>query len=261
MKIPIYQIDAFTNEVFKGNPAAVCALDSWLEDRVLKAIAAENNLSETAFLVQQSKHYDIRWFTPEIEVDLCGHATLASAYVIFHYLQPESTSVSFSSRSGQLNVSKRDHQICLDFPSMEASPCSPTNLLLSALGEKPKEVLAARDYLVVYDNEEEIRSLNPNLIMLKELDRLGVIVTSPGKTCDFVSRFFAPKAGIAEDPVTGSAHCTLTPYWAKRLGKNSLRAHQISARGGELFCDLQGERVLIAGQAARYLEGWIYIGT
>lgn len=259
MKIPIYQIDAFTNSVFKGNPAAVCPLASWLEDRVLQAIALENNLSETAFFVDQGDHYQIRWFTPEVEVDLCGHATLAAAYVIFHFSKPGTTSVRFLSKSGQLNVTEREQLVCLDFPVMEASPCPPPDTLLQSLRMKPQEVLAARDYLVVYKDEEDVRSIQPDFALLKQLDRLGVIITSPGHKSDFVSRFFAPKAGIPEDPVTGSAHCTLTPYWSKRLRKNSLVARQVSTRGGELFCDYQGERVIIAGQAVCYLEGWIRI--
>lgn len=259
MKIPIYQIDAFTSTVFKGNPAAVCPLASWLEDRVLQAIALENNLSETAFLVDQGDHYQIRWFTPEVEVDLCGHATLAAAYVVFHFIKPETTSVRFLSKSGPLNVTEREQLVCLDFPVMEASPCPPSDTLLRALGKNPQEVLAARDYLVVYENEGAIRNIQPDFALLKQLDRMGVIITSPGVTADFVSRFFAPKAGIPEDPVTGSAHCTLTPYWAKRLHKNSLVARQVSARGGELFCEYQGQRVIIAGQAVCYLEGCIHI--
>ena len=259
MKIPLYHIDAFTSQVFKGNPAAVCPLQSWLEDRVLQGIAAENNLSETAFIVEQGDQFQIRWFTPTMEVDLCGHATVAAAFVIFRFIKVGLTGVRFSSKSGQLIVTERDDRICLDFPVMEASPCVPPEALLRALGQKPREVLASRDYLVVYEQEEEIQKIQPNFILLQQLDRLGVIVTSPGETADFVSRFFAPKAGIAEDPVTGSAHCTLIPYWAKRLRKNSLSALQISTRGGELFCEYQGERVIIAGQAIRYLEGAIYV--
>lgn len=261
MKIPIYQIDAFTNRVFKGNPAAVCPLENWLEDHLMQLIAMENNLSETAFMVDQGNHYQIRWFTPEVEVDLCGHATLAAAYVVFRFIKSGTNSVQFSSKSGHLNVTQREQLVCLDFPVMEASPSTPPDTLIRALGKKPQAVLAARDYLVVYENEEDIRNIQPDFALLKQLDRMGVIITSPGVTSDFVSRFFAPKAGIPEDPVTGSSHCTLTPYWAQRLHKNSLSARQISARGGELLCDLRGDRVLIAGQAGCYLEGWIHIET
>ena len=259
MKIPIYQIDAFTSTVFKGNPAAVCPLTSWLDDRILQAIAMENNLSETAFIVDMGDHYQIRWFTPEVEVDLCGHATLASAYVIFHYVRPGTTSVRFLSKSGSLSVTEQENLVCLDFPVRKAVPCPPPDILLQALRMKPQEILAAHDYLAVYENEEDIRGIQPDYALLKQLDRLGVIITAPGQESDFVSRFFAPKAGIPEDPVTGSAHCTLTPYWAERLRKNSLVARQISARGGELFCDYRGNKVLIAGQAVCYLEGWIRI--
>ncbi len=259
MKIPIYQIDAFTSTVFKGNPAAVCPLENWLEDNLMQSIAMENNLSETAFIVDQGDDYRIRWFTPEVEVDLCGHATLAAAYVVFRFIKSGTNSVRFSSKSGHLNVTQREQLVCLDFPVMEASPCPTPDILVRALGKKPQEVLAARDYLVIYENEEDIRKIQPDFALLKQLDRMGVIITSPGVTSDFVSRFFAPKAGIPEDPVTGSSHCTLAPYWAKRLRKNSLSARQISARGGELFCDHQDDRVLIAGQAVCYLEGWIRI--
>ena len=259
MKIPIYQIDAFANEIFRGNPAAVCPLDSWLEDAHLQAIAAENNLAETAYFVAQGEAYGLRWFTPQQEVDLCGHATLASAYVVFHYLKPEKKVVTFNSQSGPLHVTRDGDLLCLDFPARAPVACSVSETLAGALGRLPLEILCSRDYLAVYDSEDEVRALQPDFEKLKTLDRMGVIVTAPGRTADFVSRFFAPGAGIPEDPVTGSAHCTLTPYWARRLDKAKLRAQQVSTRGGELFCELHGNRVLIAGRCVRYLEGTIYM--
>jgi PhzF family phenazine biosynthesis protein len=257
MRIPLYQIDAFTSQVFRGNPAAVCPLEAWLDDALLQAIAAENNLSETAYIVPQGEQYRIRWFTPEQEVDLCGHATLASAYVVFHYLKPASEEVIFDSRSGPLPVTHVGERICLDFPARAPVPCSVSETLLKALRQPPREVLCSRDYLAVYDSEDVVRSLEPDMQLLATIDRLGVIVTASGESSDFVSRFFAPGAGIPEDPVTGSAHCTLTPFWAKRLGKTRLHALQISRRGGELFCELRGSRILIAGCAVKYLEGTI----
>jgi len=259
MKIPIYQIDAFANEVFRGNPAAVCPLDHWLEDSQLQAIAAENNLAETAYFVAQGEEYKLRWFTPQQEVDLCGHATLASAYVIFHYLKPEAKIVTFHSESGPLYGTRDDDLLCLDFPALAPVDCSVSETLAGALGKSPRKILCSRDYLAIYDSEDEVRALQPDFERLKTLDRLGVIVTAPGRTADFVSRFFAPGAGIPEDPVTGSAHCTLMPYWAKRLDKPKLRALQVSIRGGELFCEIRGNRVLIAGRCVRYLEGTIYV--
>ena len=253
MKIPIYQVDAFSSSVFAGNPAAVCPLREWLADDVLQAIAAENNLSETAYYVPEGNHYRLRWFTPKVEVDLCGHATLASAFVIG---QPE---VRFLTKSGELTVTRQGDLFTLDFPS-RAPALEPVNPgLFAALGGNPLELLAARDYLVVYESEEEVRALTPDMQALCGIDRFAVIVTAPGKKCDFVSRFFAPAKGVPEDPVTGSAHCTLTPYWAARLGKSSLHAFQVSGRGGELWLEDKGERVTISGHGALYLEGAIYI--
>jgi predicted PhzF superfamily epimerase YddE/YHI9 len=259
MKIPIYQIDAFANEIFRGNPAAVCPLDHWLDDTRLQAIAAENNLAETAYFVSEGDAYRLRWFTPEQEIDLCGHATLASAYVVFQYLKPETMAVTFNSQSGPLFVSREGDMLCMDFPARAPVVCPGPGTLSGALGKAPREILCSRDYLAVYDSEDEVRTLRPNFEALKTLDRLGVIVTAPGSTADFVSRFFAPGAGIPEDPVTGSAHCTLTPYWSKRLGKTKLRALQVSKRGGELSCELKENRVLIAGRCVRYMEGTIYV--
>ena len=265
MKIPLYQIDAFTGRVFGGNPAAVCPLDGdWLPDGVLQSIALENNLSETAFLTQRNGDYAIRWFTPAVEVDLCGHATLASAYAIFNILEPTRTSVTFSSRSGPLGVTKQDETLMMDFPSLPPRPCDPPPALLAALNIKPVAVLIAdnNNYMCVYDREEDVRALKPDMTLLASIGPAhAFICTAPGKEkeVDFVSRFFAPKQGIPEDPVTGSAHSTLTPYWSKRLDRNPLRALQISARGGELFCEDRGDRVGIAGRAALYLEGAIHI--
>ena len=259
MRIPLYQVDAFTQRVFHGNPAAVCPLEQWLDDKQLQSIAAENNLPETAYIVRQGEQYEIRWFTPEQEIDLCGHATLASAFVIFRHLEPQRMAVTFHSKSGSLPVTKDGDRVCLDFPARAPAACSVSDGLLTALGGNPKEVLCSRDYLVVYDSEKELRSLQPDMAALKRLDRLGVIVTAASTTVDFVSRFFAPGAGIPEDPVTGSAHCTLIPYWARRLDKMQLHALQVSQRGGELFCELRKDRVRIAGHAVQYLAGSIEI--
>jgi PhzF family phenazine biosynthesis protein len=259
MKIPLYHVDAFTNQVFQGNPAAVCPLDTWPSDWQMQAIAAENNLPETAYIVPQGDEYQIRWFTPEQEMDLCGHATLASACVVFSFLRPKSENVIFNSKSGPLPVTREGDRLCLDFPARAPVPCSVSEGLAPALGQPPREVLCSRDYLAVYSSEEEVRSLKPDMTSLAKIDRMGVIVTAAGKDCDFVSRFFAPGAGIPEDPVTGSAHCTLVPYWAKQLGKTQLHALQVSTRGGELFCELRGNRVLIAGQAVLYMTGTIEV--
>ncbi len=257
MKIPLYQIDAFTNELFRGNPAAVCPLDQWLEDKQLQLIAAENNLSETAFFVGGNGSYELRWFTPEMEVDLCGHATLASGFCIFNYLETNLDRVNFQTKSGLLTVKKEDALLSMDFPARRARPCSPPGELIQGLGLEPQRVLRARDYLVVYDSEEKIRALRPHMNLLSNVDCLGIIVTSVGADSDFVSRFFAPRAGIDEDPVTGSAHCTLIPYWSEKLNKKKLHARQLSSRGGELFCEDLGDRVKISGQAVSYLEGHI----
>ena len=259
MKIQLYQIDAFASRVFAGNPAAVCPLENWLEDDLMQAIAMENNLSETAFFVSLEKGYHIRWFTPASEVDLCGHATLASAYVLFTYLDPSMAKVSFHSRSGQLTVSKQGDLLSMDFPSQPPVPCKAPGEMIEALGKKPSEVLRSQDYFVLFPSEEEIRALDPDMSLLKKIDLRGVTVTAKGKDVDFVSRFFAPKYGVNEDPVTGSAHCALVPYWANKLGKKDLLAHQVSKRGGELFCRDQGDRVIISGRAVAYMEGVISI--
>jgi predicted PhzF superfamily epimerase YddE/YHI9 len=257
MRIPIYQVDAFTSRVFAGNPAAVCPLEDWLEPALMQSIAAENNLAETAFFVGREGDYEIRWFTPTTEIDLCGHATLASAWVIFEALEPSRRVVTFGSRSGTLAVAREGGRLTLDFPARAPQRLEPSEAVAAALGRPPRELWAARDYMAVYDREDDVRSLAPDLPRVARLDRFAVIVTAPGSGCDFVSRFFAPAQGIPEDPVTGSAHCTLVPYWARRLERSRLHARQVSLRGGELFCELRGERVAISGQAVRYLEGHI----
>lgn len=260
MKIPIYQVDAFTSRVFGGNPAAVCPLESWLDDGTLQAIATENNLSETAFFVGGGGKYDIRWMTPAAEVDLCGHATLASAWVVMNRLDRGRERVVFGSRSGPLTVVRQgDDLLALDFPARPPEPVADGQEVGEALGRAPRELLAARDYLAVYDTEEDVRALRPDMARVAALDRHGVIASAPGKNADFVSRFFAPAWGVAEDPVTGSSHCTLIPYWAGRLGKDRLRALQVSPRGGELFCERRGPRVLIAGRVVPFMEGLIEI--
>lgn len=258
-RIPLYQIDAFTGRLFAGNPAAVCPLEEWLSPEQMQAMAAENNLSETAFFVRGVEGYDLRWFTPKVEVDLCGHATLASAFVVFQYLEPERKEVRFHTRSGELTVRRQGELLVMDFPAREPVRCAVPRELAAALGAAPSEVWEARDYLAVYETEEQVRGLEPDMAALARVGHFAVIVTAPGREADFVSRFFAPAAGVPEDPVTGSAHCTLTPYWARRLGKSRLEARQVSARGGELICEHRGERVEIAGRAVRYLEGTVFV--
>ena len=259
MEIPIYQVDAFSGSVFSGNPAAVCPIDQWLPDETLQAIAAENNLAETAYLVRNNGGFELRWFTPACEVDLCGHATLASAFVLFDELHEPGDSLRFETKSGALFVRRKDGLLALDFPSRPPEPVAIDSKLVAALGGAPSEILAARDYLVRYRSEADVRALAPDMAALKQVDRFAVIATAPGDDCDFVSRFFAPAKGIPEDQVTGSSHCTLTPYWAKEFGKTDLHAKQVSARGGELFCKLAGDRVEIAGRAALFLRGRIVL--
>ena len=257
MEIPLYQVDAFTSRVFGGNPAAVCPLDRFLPDAVMQSIGNENNLSETAFLVPNGDRYRLRWFTPENEIDLCGHATLASAFVVFTHLRPDLQQVSFDTKSGELIVKRGvGGLISMDFPSRPPEPGASDSRLRQALGGKAGPILVSRDYLVVYESEEEVRALKPDMNALAQMDRM-VIVTAPGREVDFVSRFFAPSAGVPEDPVTGSAHCTLIPYWAGRLGKTQLHALQVSRRGGELWCELQRDRVTMAGYAVEFMRGAI----
>jgi PhzF family phenazine biosynthesis protein len=261
MKISIYQADAFTDELFGGNPAAICPLDNWLPDEVMQKIAIENNLAETAFFVKTNNGYKLRWFTPEYEIDLCGHATLASAHILFTELGYKGNTINFETiKAGILSVTKEGDKYAMDFPSRPAIHIEPPIGLAEALSEKqPIEVLRSRDYFLVYENEDDIKEIIPDFFALSKMDTVGVIVTAPGKNVDFVSRFFAPGAGIPEDPVTGSAHCNLIPYWADKLGKNQLHAYQLSARKGELWCELAGERVIIKGKAVTYLKGEIFI--
>ncbi len=259
MEIPVYQVDAFTSHIFGGNPAMVCPLGEWLPDETLQAIAMENNLSETAFFVKDGDQFHLRWFTPSVEVDLCGHATLASAYVLFEFLEPKREEVTFTTASGELTVTRHNGRLSMDFPARPPGPVEPCPGLIEALGPPPVEVLAARDYLVVYEDEDIVRSLEPDMRALMDIDLFAVIVTAPGRRADFVSRFFAPAKGVNEDPVTGSAHCTLVPYWSKRLGKTQLVGRQVSLRGGTLHCEDRGGRVTMAGEAALFLKGSILL--
>lgn len=260
MDIPIYQVDAFSAVQFKGNPAAVCPLESWLPEDTLQAIAAENNLAETAFFVAEGNRFRLRWFTPAIEVPLCGHATLATAHVLFKHLNFQGDRIAFDSASGELVVTRENGLLWLNFPSRPAGHCDPHPRLVDGLGTQPLEVLGAQYYLVVYRNEEEVRTLQPNMEVLAHLDKGGIVVTAPGIDVDFVSRFFAPAMGVPEDPVTGSAHCTLIPYWSRRLGKKEMRARQISPRTGELWVEDRLDRVRMGGHAADYLRGVITVG-
>lgn len=268
MKIKQYQVDAFANHVFEGNPAAVCPLDQWLSDETLQAIAEENNLSETAFFVPTADGFHLRWFTPRAEVDLCGHATLASAHVIFEILGHPAATIEFETRSGRLVVERPTGEptgemageLAMDFPAIPPVHCAPPRALIEGLGEMPLEVLAADDYIAVFADEAVIRSIVPDQAALARLDLRGVAITAPGVGVDFVSRFFAPKFGIPEDPVTGSAHCQLAPYWAARLGRHSLRARQVSKRGGDLRCELRDHRLTISGRAVTFMEAVIETG-
>jgi PhzF family phenazine biosynthesis protein len=257
MKLPYYEVSAFTANPFGGNPAGVCALDAWLPDSVLQKIAANNNLAETAFTIPRGNDFELRWFTPTIEMDLCGHATLAAAFVLFNEQKLDSKEVRFHTRSGLLTVSHDKELLTLDFPARPAIPCIASEVLISGLGAPPKEVLKTRDYLAVFASEADVRALKPDFASLKTLDCLGIIATAPGSDCHFVSRFFAPRAGVDEDPVTGSAHCTLIPFWAERFGETKMFARQVSKRGGELYCKLVGERVRVGGKAVLYLKGEI----
>ena len=260
MKLPLYQIDAFTSRVFAGNPAAVCPLEAWLPKETMQAIAMENNLSETAFFVPAGEGYDIRWFTPTAEIDLAGHPTLAAAYVIFTYLEPSRDRVRFRTQIGdKLTVTREGDLVAMDFPSRPPAPREGLGDVSAALRARPVEVLAARDGFAVFEMESEVRALKPDMEKVAALDCLGVIATAPGEDSNFVSRFFGPRVGVPEDPVTGSAHCTLIPYWAQRLNKTEMFARQISARGGEIFCEDHGARVRIKGRCASYLEGTVVL--
>ena len=262
MKQKIYQIDAFTDHIFGGNPAAVCIMDAWLDHKLMQKIAQENNLAETAFAVKKGEAYELRWFTPETEVDLCGHATLATAFVLFNYYGVSENTIQFySPRSGELTVKKGTNGwMTLDFPTDSIVAIRNIAEIDNAIGLTPVKTLKGKtDYILIYNSQKEVEAINPNFHLLNQLDCRGVIITAPGKDVDFVSRFFAPKCGIPEDPVTGSAHTSLSPYWSKVLNKTKMTAKQLSQRGGNLVCEYAGDRVKISGKAVPYLIGEIEI--
>jgi PhzF family phenazine biosynthesis protein len=261
MKIKLFQIDAFTDKVFSGNPAAVCILDKWIDKEKMQNIAAENNLAETAFVVRTDNDFEIRWFTPAVEVDLCGHATLAAAYVLFKYYDYEFDKINFHShKSGLLSVERRDDALTLDFPTDIYEKTETPQVLIDAFGITPKETYKGKtDYLLIFSNQTEVEELKPDLNLITKVGGRGVIVSAQGQETDFVSRFFAPHAGIDEDPVTGSAHTTLTPVWSKKLKKKTLTAKQLSKRQGDLVCEYLGDRVKITGKAVTYLIGEIEV--
>ena len=261
MKLTIYQVDAFAEKVFQGNPAAVIPLEDWLEEDLMQKIAMENNLSETAFFVKADAEYHIRWFTPEFEIDLCGHATLASAYIIKNFVEPHLAEVNFTTqKAGSLRAMARDGIYTLDFPARMPQPCKTPRQLFKSLNiSTAVEVLKSRDYFVVLPNEEAVKNAEPDFALIKELDSVGVIITAKGQSADVVSRCFYPGAGIPEDPVTGSAHCNIVPYWSDKLGKTKLFCKQLSPRGGDLHCELEGDRVLMSGKCVLFLEGQINV--
>ena len=260
MKLKIYQIDAFTDKIFSGNPAAVCILKEWIGDELMQNIAGENNLAETAFAVKKDNVFEIRWFTPALEVDLCGHATLATAYVLFEHYDADSNKIEFySPHSGTLTVEKaRDGYLTLNFPTDELVEIQAPEKLIATLGKVPVKIFKGKsDYLLIYSSQKEIEGIEPDFTQLAKLDGRGIIVSAMGDEADFVSRFFAPQSGINEDPVTGSAHTSLIPYWSKELNKTQLTAKQLSKRGGNLLCEYLGDRVKISGKAVLYMIGEI----
>lgn len=257
MKIPCYQIDAFTDEQFSGNPAAVCLLEQWLPEQTMQFIAAENNLSETAFVVETDRGFYIRWFTPSYEVPLCGHGTLAASYVLFNFVRPDSDMLIFHSTSGSLKVTREGDYYCLDFPKLSIHLCEPPVALLKTLSIKPKEVYRYSRYLCVYDTEADVANVKIDSVAARSLDIKMISITAPGDEVDFVSRYFIPGEARFEDPVTGAAHCALVPYWAKQLQKSQFTAKQLSTRGGKINCELQGDRVKLMGQAVLFLQGEI----
>jgi PhzF family phenazine biosynthesis protein len=260
LKIPAYHIDAFAGTVFSGNPAVVCPLDRWLDDETLQLIARENNLPATAFFVENHDYYELRWFTPTVELHICGHGTIAAAAVLFEYTDSSKESVTFQTKGGIFPVVKHGPLLCMDFPIHEAISCATKpEQLIRALGREPTEILKAPNYLAVYEAETDIHTITPDMELLQAVEGLGVIITAQGEAADFVSRYFAPKLGIPEDAATGSTHCTLAPYWAKRLGQRKLHAIQLSQRRGELWCEYLGDRVRIAARAVRYAEGFLYV--
>lgn len=260
----MFQADAFTDKLFSGNPAAVCVMDEWLSDDLMQSIASENNLAETAFVIPDGRNFRIRWFTPAVEVDLCGHATLASAFVLFNVLDYTEKTIRFQSlRSGMLFVEKKDEMLILDFPTdkLELSSKEESQKVEKCLGKRVSELYKGlSDYMAVLGNEQAVRDAEPDFAEINKLDSRGLVITAKGDSVDFVSRFFAPQSGINEDPVTGSAHTSLTPFWSARLGKNKMIAHQLSKRGGQLMCEFRNDRCLIGGKARLYLSGEIYPG-
>jgi len=259
MKLKLYQIDAFAKQVFEGNPAAICPLEKWLPDALMQKIAAENNLSETAFFVVTDTGYHIRWFTPVCEVALCGHATLAAAFVVFNFIETDKNEIRFNSKSGELVVTKNAKMLEMNFPSQPPEPCVIPYSIINAFEVTPIACFKSEDYIVIFESEENVENAKPNMAMLSALDLRGVAITAQGKDYDFVSRFFAPKYGIDEDPVTGSSFTQLIPYWAEKLVCKKLSAKQISKRGGEVQCTDEGDRVRIAGKAVQYLVGEIEV--
>ncbi|MEO7724257.1 MAG: PhzF family phenazine biosynthesis protein [Chthoniobacterales bacterium] len=257
--IPYFEVFAFTNRMYAGNPAGVCLLTEFLPNEQLQAIATQNDLPETAFLVERGDHFDLRWMTPAVEVDLCGHATLAAAHVLFRHRAYAREQIHFETQSGELIVEQTGDRLVLDFPSRLVAEGGNIETVTKSLGAKPEKVLHGRDYFAIFASQQEVTAIQPDLEAVAKLDAQGLVVTAPGEDCDFVSRYFAPAAGIPEDPVTGSTHCTLIPYWSQRLGKKELFARQISPRGGELFCEDRGDRVGIGGEAVTYAEGKIYL--
>ncbi len=257
--IPYFEVFAFTRRMFGGNPAGVCLLEEFLPNEQMQAIAAQNDLPETAFLVERGDYFDLRWMTPTVEVELCGHATLASAHVLFRHRAFAREQIHFQTQSGELVVEQRGDRLVLDFPSRPVAEGGNIAAVMKSLRAKPEKVLHGRDYFAIFASHQEVMAIQPDLEAIAKLDAQGLVVTAPGDDCDFVSRYFAPAAGIPEDPVTGSTHCTLIPYWSRRLGKRELFARQISRRGGELYCEDRGDRVGIGGEAVTYVEGKIYL--
>lgn len=257
MKINVYQVDAFANKAFEGNPAAICPLSEWLPDQLMQDIASENNLSETAFFVPNDDGYGLRWFTPSTEVDLCGHATLAAAHVLFEELGFEGEEIRFNTKSGSLSVSRVDGRLHMDFPAQVPQPCELPPQLVEAFGITPQDCLKFADIIAVLPSEDLVHDAAPDMALLEQLECRGIIITAEAEDYDFVARWFGPRTGIKEDPVTGSAFTQLVPYWADRLGKTSFEAKQVSQRGGEVSCELRGERVVIAGKAVMYMRGVI----
>lgn len=258
-RIKQYIVDAFTDRVFQGNPAAVCVLDTWIPEGQMMDIAGENNLSETAFTVKEAGNYRLRWFTPGGEIDLCGHATLATAFVLANYYEPDAGEFLFDTMSGRLKVVKRDGLYYMDFPAYDLKPVEVTDQMEKAMGARPKEAYLGRDLLCVFEDEADIRGMEPDMEQVEALDGLILQVTAPGREYDCVSRSFAPKLHVAEDPVCGSGHCHIIPYWADKLGKEEVTAYQASKRGGILYCRKAGDRVILAGKAARFSEADIYL--